>query len=565
MAAMVSTLGAHERRGDDALVAAVRGGDERAFEALYMRYRAGVAGYARGMLRDDGRAEDVAQDVFVSALHRLRATDAPIAFRPWIHEITKNACIDAWRRSSRVELVSYDADEGLGAGVRVRLGSGAPAPEAEVATRLQIEQLKGAFEGLSDADHEILVMRELHGYGYREIGERLGLTAAGVESTLFGARRRLKEEFEELGTGRACRRSRAIIASAAGAGRGAARDELRLAGHVAHCQGCRHAAALAGFDLGALASRKGRRAKIAALLPLPAWVRRLWPGAEGAPGAAAGRAVESAPIAAIGAEPVAHAAGKILAGVGALAVVAGLGAGTATQTNRWTGSEQSARAGAPPAAKKAPRAHAAGATTAAGRPGATNPRQASAAATHTTATSGSGRAVATASGTISSNGPGARAGAAATGATRDAVPSAGQAASATVGTPTTMAVALAGTATAVAGTVAGTATDTTGSVTGTATRTARSVTGKATNAAGSVAGKATNPPGSATTNTTNTLARVKSSGRDKGAATNSAAQTPRAVPRAVDPAAGAGSQAPGQVRKAAHSGSGPRATDTPNA
>jgi RNA polymerase sigma factor (sigma-70 family) len=565
----VSAHGAHEHRDDDALVAAVRGGDDRAFGVLYRRYHAGVAAYARGMLRNDGRVEDVAQDVFVSALRRLRATDAPIAFRPWIHEIAKNACIDAWRRSSRAELVSYD-DEGFLAGDRVRLVSAAPGPDAEVATRLEIEQLKGAFEGLSDAHHEILVMRELHGYSYREIAERLGLTAAAVESRLFGARRRLGEELEELGTGKACRRSRTIIASAGGTGRVAARAELRLAGHVTHCRACRRAAALAGFDLSALASRKGRRAKIAALVPLPAWVRPLWPGAGGGPGAAAGRAVEAARGAALGGEQVAQGAGKILAGVGALAVVAGLGAGTATQINRWTGSEESARAGAPAPAKNAARAHGAGATTAAGRRGATDPHQASAAATHATATSGTGRAVATASGTVSSTGAGASAVVA--GPTRDAVPGAGQRASGAVGPATTTAVAVTGTATDAARPVAGTATGTEGAVTGTATDTARSVTGTATdtarsvsgkakgtprsvagranNAAGSLAGKATKPTGSTTTTATNALGRVKSSGPDRGAANSSARPATRATPRAVGPVAGGGSAS--------------RATDTPN-
>ena len=48
----------------------------------------------------------------MSALRRMRATDTPIAFKPWIYEIAKNACIDAFRRSRRAEEVSYDADEG---------------------------------------------------------------------------------------------------------------------------------------------------------------------------------------------------------------------------------------------------------------------------------------------------------------------------------------------------------------------------------------------------------------------------------------------------------------------
>ena len=104
---------------DHTLVAAVRRGDDRAFEALYERYHRRIHAYVFGMVKDHQRAEDVTQEVFVSALRRMRATERPIAFKPWIYEIAKNACIDQFRRSKRAEEISFDADEGL-APVRLR-------------------------------------------------------------------------------------------------------------------------------------------------------------------------------------------------------------------------------------------------------------------------------------------------------------------------------------------------------------------------------------------------------------------------------------------------------------
>ena len=47
------------------------------------------------MVHDHGQAEDITQDVFMSALRRMRATETPIAFKPWVYEIAKNASIDA--------------------------------------------------------------------------------------------------------------------------------------------------------------------------------------------------------------------------------------------------------------------------------------------------------------------------------------------------------------------------------------------------------------------------------------------------------------------------------------
>src|SRR5829696_914091 len=214
---------------DDDLVAAVRQGDDRAFERLYDRYHRRIAAFVNGMVHDHARAEDLTQDVFVSALRRMRETDRPITFKPWVYEIAKNACIDAFRRTRRAELVSIDAD-GDDALEGRRLAGREPTPDVAVDQKLELETLQGAFGGLSDAHHQILVLRELEGRSYKEIGDRLDLSPASVESTLFRARRRLEQEYAEITSGERCHRVRALIADGAGARLGL-RDEKRMARH----------------------------------------------------------------------------------------------------------------------------------------------------------------------------------------------------------------------------------------------------------------------------------------------------------------------------------------------
>jgi RNA polymerase sigma factor (sigma-70 family) len=275
----VTTAPALRRDGDDItdhdLVARVRAGDDRAFEALYTRYNRRIASYVQGMVHDHARAEDITQDVFMSALRRMRETDRAIAFKPWIYEIAKNACIDQFRRARRAEEVSMDADEGLGSADYGRLVSSGPTPDVAVDHKQQLDHLCGAFGGLSETHHEILVMRELEGLSYREIGEKLGMTRPAVESTLFRARRRLTEEYDQLVTGERCVRVQGIIASAGG-GMGA-RDKRRVARHVSYCQPCMRHARLSGLDAGDLVHRPVRQ-KIAALLPLPAFLKERWGG-----------------------------------------------------------------------------------------------------------------------------------------------------------------------------------------------------------------------------------------------------------------------------------------------
>jgi RNA polymerase sigma factor (sigma-70 family) len=250
---------------DHELVDAVRAGDDAAFEELYTRYRPRIAAYVRGMLRDEARAEDVTQEAFFSALRRMRETDSEIAFKPWIYQIAHNAAIDSYRRSSRAEEVSMDADAGLRPSDHVRL-VGAPPPDSVLIDRERFDHLRGAFDELSDVHTRVLVMRELEGLSYREIGERLDLTRPAVESTLFRARRRLESEYAELSEGRRCAAMRATIGRLA-EGLGGERDERRLARHARRCSLCRRRARELGVE--PLAAPAGLRAKVAALLPLP--------------------------------------------------------------------------------------------------------------------------------------------------------------------------------------------------------------------------------------------------------------------------------------------------------
>ena len=311
---MIATAGCEA--ADAELVAAVRAGDDSAFEELYRRYQPRIAGFVRGMLHDSARAEDVAQEAFLSALRRMRACDAEINFKPWIYQIARNAAIDSYRRNSHAVEVSMDADDGLRASDRTRLVGLEGSPDAALITKERLDHLQGAFDELSDVHTRVLVMRELEGMSYREIGQKLDLTRPAVESALFRARRRLESEYSELSEGRRCEAMALTIARIAqGVQRGS--EELRLARHARRCHSCRRHARELGIEplsaLGAL------RKKAAALLPLP-WLLRRSGGDGGGISGFFGTGANAAPLAERAAALVAVAA---LAGAGGAALGTG--------------------------------------------------------------------------------------------------------------------------------------------------------------------------------------------------------------------------------------------------
>ena len=264
-----------------------------------------------GFVRDEGRAEDVTQEAFLSAYRRIRNTDSEIAFRPWIYEIARNAAIDLHRRTSKTEEVSISEDDSLRPADRRRL-VGSAAPEAVLADKQRLDHLRSAFEELSESHHRILVLRELEGRTYREIGEEMQLTAPAVESTLFRARRRLEHEYAEIDTGRRCTSMRMIIGKLA-EGVESPRERAKLARHARRCTLCRKRARELGvspFDT----RERSIAARAAALLPLPGFIqRRLGPQVPGDPGAAIGVAHAAA---------AAEGSGVLLAKAGALLAAA---------------------------------------------------------------------------------------------------------------------------------------------------------------------------------------------------------------------------------------------------
>jgi RNA polymerase sigma factor (sigma-70 family) len=249
---------------DEELVAATRCGDDRAFEELYARYSQRIRGFAGRYTHDHDRAEDITQEAFISALRRLRESDRPIAFRPWIYEIARNACIDEHRRVSRNREVPIERDGELGS---LPSFATVPPPEVAVESKQRLDDLRGAFRGLSERHHRVIVLRELEGLSYTQIGDELGMSKMVVESTLFRARRRLTEEFDDLSSGRRCeyvmglmetqrnRRWRSL----------GLRDRRALSSHLAHCGSCRREARASGWEN----RRTPRLAKAAAILPFP--------------------------------------------------------------------------------------------------------------------------------------------------------------------------------------------------------------------------------------------------------------------------------------------------------
>ena len=164
-------------------------GDETALEAVYDRWSALVHTYALRALHDVHDAEEVTQQVFISAWRsRHTLTPSPAALPAWLIGIARHKVADV--RAARAR----DAD-------RVAAASAAPgalesdtaAADEEIADRLVVRQ---AVEELPDPRRTILFLAFWEERSHAEIAETVGLPLGTVKSHVRRGLVKLHQQLE---------------------------------------------------------------------------------------------------------------------------------------------------------------------------------------------------------------------------------------------------------------------------------------------------------------------------------------------------------------------------------
>jgi len=170
---------------DDEVLRA-RTGDEAALRGLYESYRPRVLRLAFGLLGDADEAEDAMQDVMVYALTHLDRYDSDrAAFGTWLHTITVSRCRDRLRRR-------HLGLRRLAEWVGLRRADPLPSID-ERAERLDAADSVGAALGsLTDIQREAILLREVEGLSFREIGDVLGVPLRTAQTRVASAHEALR-------------------------------------------------------------------------------------------------------------------------------------------------------------------------------------------------------------------------------------------------------------------------------------------------------------------------------------------------------------------------------------
>ncbi|MDP8909100.1 MAG: sigma-70 family RNA polymerase sigma factor [Chloroflexota bacterium] len=209
-------------QSDDRLVGLTRAGSHAAFEVLTARYRPRVLAFCRSILGSEEDAEDVLQDVLLTAYKAILAGGA-IQLRPWLYRVARNASLNHLSRARAVGVDSMD----------VYLAGPGLATAEKVQKREEFRLLLADLQKLPETQRTALVLRQIDSLSYEQTAEVMEPSVSSVKSLLVRARVALAEASE--GREASCTEVRLELGEAV---EGLKRISSQVRGHLHACDDC---------------------------------------------------------------------------------------------------------------------------------------------------------------------------------------------------------------------------------------------------------------------------------------------------------------------------------------
>src|ERR1700730_4114787 len=168
---------------------AVHAARRREFEARLAECGPLAYRVARGVLRNDADAEDVAQEALLRAYRRFDRLRDPLRFRGWLVRIVFRLALDRARSARRREMRETEWAH------PARRAAPPNAEELAASSEFQAH-FDRALEALPEKLRLVLLLAAMEGHTLDEVAAMLGLPVGTVKSRLFVGRRKLAEKLQ---------------------------------------------------------------------------------------------------------------------------------------------------------------------------------------------------------------------------------------------------------------------------------------------------------------------------------------------------------------------------------
>ncbi|MEA2819593.1 MAG: polymerase sigma-70 factor, subfamily [Bradyrhizobium sp.] len=183
--------------GDADLVQRARGRDEAAIRAIMQANNRRLYRIARGILRNDGDAEDVVQETYVRAFTHLESFRGDSSLATWLSRIAMNEALGRLRRARpSVELNSLPPGALEAQIIQFPLFA-SEDPEKTMAQREIQHVVERAIDELPEGFRIVFITRVIEGMNVEETAELLDLKPETVKTRLHRARTMLRDNVEK--------------------------------------------------------------------------------------------------------------------------------------------------------------------------------------------------------------------------------------------------------------------------------------------------------------------------------------------------------------------------------
>ena len=187
-------------RPDAELIAAVLGGDTASFEPLLKKYQPRVFATARRYARRESEVEDIVQEVFLKAFHKLNSFRGDAPFEHWLMRLAVRTCYDFLRAHQRNREMSFaDFTDEQTDWLDRFAANPADAGENAAAARELVEKV---LAQLSPAARLVITLLEIEDRSVKEVAALTGWSVPVVKIRAFRARAQMRKCLEKLARGK---------------------------------------------------------------------------------------------------------------------------------------------------------------------------------------------------------------------------------------------------------------------------------------------------------------------------------------------------------------------------
>jgi len=185
-----------EQLSDAEVMLRVRAGDDPAFDHLVQKFRRPMVHFMYRMCRNQGTAEELAQEVFLRVYRSRESYSAEAKFTTWLYRIATNLAMNHARDTKQERFTASLDEPDDESGLKIDVADNRATADQEMLRRERLAAIRRCVEELPERQRVAVIMHKYQDLDYREIGAVLKLSESATKSLLFRAYETLRERLK---------------------------------------------------------------------------------------------------------------------------------------------------------------------------------------------------------------------------------------------------------------------------------------------------------------------------------------------------------------------------------